>query len=688
MIGQIPTDDTGKPLEDWAKKLSPSAYQPPDEVKKLWAKVQQDYQVSYALQHRSFREFDGVSLLTRTRLDQETFGAYVGAEWLPEHKRWRWRGRKNTARNKLLGILAHIIAGMLYPFVYAHNEEDEEDKMSARVMRLLVEDRLRKADYEIKFLFMALTALVNPAVIVETEYVEATQRIKQRLKNGEIKIIEAVDELMSGLQLNIIPIDQLLLADFYTNDIQKQPYVIRLNRIPWDLAREKYAGKYYNKEGKDLFDFVEAGKTRVMLSGQEYQTLYDIEWTVADPNYVQEMTVYYRSEDLEATFVGGVFIGNEENVYNSNPFTYRRFSLIDNKWTSIPIYPFAKSYFEPLDPTGRFAYGKSGAFKEYWDALSQDRMHQLAHDGTYLDVIKPMLISGVSGFNSTVIIPGATFSMPPGAVAQPYQLGPNLTAALNMMRVETDDMSESTQDKIMSGIAEPGVTATATNQQIQNARIFLGIFGIMIADLITKVGELTMDCIIAHDTIGSLDNTVPEALRMKYKTFLTRGKDKGKNVTHKIVFTDKFMGKEMTKKQVDDYEWELYNKSGDTPSERYASDQRLFEVNPYQFARHTYSMYIDSDTIVRKSVGIDKQEGLIAFNILTDPRVAPYTDQKAVVDEFAIERYGGDDPDRFKAKGVQNPNEMLASVMGQVPGGAPGGAVPNNQQMAKQPQII
>lgn len=658
MIGKIITDPkTGEPIDSHGERLSPSSYQAPPEVMKLWARVQLDYQTAWALQHRSFQEFDGYSLLQRARLDQQTFSAYVGCEYVASHKQWRWKGRKNTARNKLIGILAHMLSGMLYPFVYAKNEENEEDKMTARVMRILVEEHLRKADYEIKFLYMCLSALVNPAVFIEVEYVEAMQLIKERLKDGTIKITEAIDELLSGLNLNIIPVDELLLADFYTGNIQRQPYIIRVRRLPYDTARKIYSGKYFAKDGTDLFDYVQAGRTRIVLAGQENQTLYDIEWTEADRDYVQEVTIFYRDEDLQVTWVGGTFMGNEKDVYNSNPFKHRRFTLIGNEWKSIPIYPFAKSGFEPLDVTGRFAYFKSGAFKEYWDDASQNRMYQLAHDGTYLDVIKPLFMSGMATTNSVVIAPGATVGMPQGATVTPYQLGPNLSAALNLMNVNKEDMSESTQDKIMSGSVEKGVTAYATSKAEQNARVFLGVFGTMIADLIRQVGELTMDCIIQHQTIGELDNSVPEALKMKYKTFLSEGKERGKTVTNRIVFTDKFMGRKMSENEVNDYEWKLFDKAGGVET-----DQRIFEVNPYKFARYTYSMWVDADKIIMKSMGTDKQEKVLAFNMMTDPRVAPYTDQKAVVNDFVIEEYGGDDPDKYKLKAETN--QLLRGVVG------------------------
>ena len=658
MISHIITGKNGEPIDGNGTQLSESAYHPNPEITKLFAQVQNDYQTAYRLQHRPWDEFDGMSLLQRARVDQQTFGAFVGAEYVPQHKQWRWKGRKNTARNKVIGILAHLLAAMLFPFVYAYNEENEEDKLTAKVMRILIEDHLKHANYELKFLFMVLSALVNPAVILEVEYVEAMQRIKDKLANGTIKIVEAIDELLSGINLNIVPIDQFLIADFFTFDVQRQPNVIKLRRIPWDEARKIYSGKWFDENGVDQFDYVQAGKTRVLLSGQEHQTLYDIEWTEADRNYVQEITAYYRPEDLEVTFVGGVYMGPMEDVYNANRFKHRRMSLIGDKWISIPIYPFAKTGFEPLDPSGRFFYYKSASNKEYWDDAAQNKMHQILFDGTYLDVFKPIFLSGVSKVDGTVIIPGATIGMPPGAQATPYMLGPNLIAAMQTLAKEESDMAESTQDKIMSGVTEKGVTAYATAKAEQNARVFLGVCGVLIADLVKQIGELTMDDIIAHTTVGEVDATIPEALRMKYKTILAKGKEKGKDVTNQIRFTDKGMGKEITKGEINKREWELFREEGGMET-----DQRIYEVNPYKFARHKFSLYVDPDQIVSRSMGTDQMRKQKEFNILTSQFVYPFIDPEAFANMQIEENVEGD-PDKLKRKGQPMGGDMLSQIMG------------------------
>lgn len=673
MIAGIVTDPkTGEPIDGNGKKLSKSAYNPIQEIQKLFARVQADYIVNYGLQNRPFNEFDGYSLLQRDRMDTKTFGAFVGAQQMPTNQQWRWQGRKNTARNKVIGILAHMLSGMLFPYCYAYNENNEEDKMTAKVMRILIENHLRKADYEIKFLFIVTSALVHPAVFVEIEYVEAIQTVKQKLKDGTIKIIEAVDEILSGLNLNIVPIDSILLGDFFTFDLQRQPNICRVRRISYDEARNIYKGKHI-VDGVDQFDYVTAGMTRVVIAGQDNQTLYDIDWTEADGNFVQEITMYYRGEDLQVTFVGGVFMGEEKDVYNSNPFKHRRISMINDEWISIPIYPFAKTGFEPLDPHGRFAYYKSACFKEFWDDASQNKAYQLAQDGMYLDVIKPVFMSGVAKIDQTVMVPGATIGMPQGATVTPYQMSPNLSAALEIMRTNKDDMSESTQDQIMSGITQKGVTAYATSKAEQNAKVILGVFGVLIADLVRQIGELTIDCVLRHTTVGEVDAAMGGDFNLKYKKVLARGKEGGKDVTNRIEFDPNMMGDSMTKEQADELEWKMFEDAGGMES-----DQRIYKVNPYKFARYQFSLYIDPDMIISRAMGTDQLRKERAFSILTDQRVAQFIDQEAVVDKFVLEEFSDGDPDQFKKKPEEISNEMLNQVMG-APSEAP--MLPNKQPM-------
>lgn len=656
MVGGLVSGKDGIPQSNTGQKLSVSSYQPVKEVLELFSRCQSDYDRSWRLQHRGFDEFDGLSLLQRTKVDQRTFGAFVGVEYVPKQKAWRWKGRKNTARNKIIGLLAQMIAGILYPMVYAQNQEDEEDKVTAQVMRILVEEHLRKANYQMKFMYMALSALVNPAVFVSVEYLIAMQRIKEK---GTIT--EAIDTLLTGLNLDIIPVDQLLLADFYIGELQRQPFVVRVDRISWDQARAIYGDH-------EDFQYVQAGKTRVVMTGQENSTLYDIEWTEADQLAVQVLTFYYRPEDLEVTWVGGVFMGNKTDVYNTNTFKHRRMSLIGDEWKTIPVYPFAKSGFEPLDPSGRFAYYKSGAFKEYWDDASINKSYQLLQDGMYLDVIKPILGTGIQKVDSTVVAPGAYITTPnKDATLTPWSMGSNLPMAMQVLQENKSDISDSTLSPIMQGQIGGKQTAFAVNAALTNAKIILGLFSFMLADLIRQVGELTVDVVVSHTTQGELDATLPEALNLRFKTMLIKSKDKGKDITNRIVFTDAMLGKNYTPDQLKAKAFDLLEKAGGVNS-----DQRIFEVNPYRFARTIFTMWVDPDKITASAIGLNRDQKMQDIQMMTQPFVYPFVDQQELANQV-IEEYGGNDSDKLKKK----PGTGDTMQPGQDPNAPPGGGQQN-----------
>lgn len=664
MIANQPTNDQGVP-----EPLQPKQPAFPADVKKLWEQVQQDYFQAYALQNRPFEEFDMMSLLQRMNLDQQTFGAFVGANYSPAEQQWRWQGRKNTARNKIIGIMAHMVSAMLYPFVYAYNEENKEDELNARVMRILIENHLKKTGYEDKFLFMICSALVNPAVFAQVEYVEALQKVKFK-KDGKWVIEEVVDELLTGIHLNLIPVDQMLLADFYTYDIQKQPYIIKVRRIGYDEAKSIYGGKYFLK-GTDVFEYVKTGEMTqqpTMGASRDYQTIYNIDWTLADQNFVQEITAYYKSEDLEVTFVGGVLMGNYDDVYNSNPFKKRR--LTTNKkgeYVTAPVYPFAKTGFEPIDPNGRFAYYKSAAFKEFWDDASINRTYQLLQDGNYLGTFPPNMITGVANIESSIMVPGNTFSAPKEATLTPAFQMRNTDALIAILNTNKDDISLSTQDALQSGVAEKGVTATASIKAEQNAKIIMTSSATMIAYLVRQIGQLYVDDIILHTTMGEIDANLPEGLAVKYKEIRVSTKEEGKNMNNIIKFDSNMSLPTFTQEKADDLAWKLWEENGGRNPHTYT-----YIVDPYKFYKSQFSVYVDPQVIISRSIGTDQLRKERLLNYAMNPTIAPYVDMKEIVDKLVIEDLAEGDPDKFRAKEDQNQlaNSMFGAkppIPGQVP---------------------
>lgn len=648
-------DLTNEPL--LSKKMNA-----PEDVKRLWEHVRQDYFKDYSLQNRPFQEFDMLSLLQRMNLDQQTWGAFVGANYSTADQQWRWQGRKNTARNKIIGILAHVVSSMLYPFVYAYNEDNKEDELTARVMRILIENHLKKTKYEDKFLYMMCSALVNPAVFAQVECVEALQKIKYK-KDGKWVIDQVIDEVISGIHLNLVPVDQLMLADFYTSDIQNQPHIIKARRISYDEAKKIYGGKY-KWNGNDVFDSVMKGDmTQAVGAGRDNQTIYNIDWTLADQNFVQEITAYYKAEDLEVTFVGGILMGNYDDVYNTNPFKKRRITV--NKrgdYVTMPVYPFAKTGFEPIDPNRRFAYYKSAAFKEFWDDASLNRAFQLAQDSSYLGAFSPTMITGVTGpIDSSIMVPGYTFGAPKDATLTPAFQQKNMASLQFLMQKNEDDMSLSTQDQLQSGVAAPGVTATASIKAEQNAKIIMTVFATMIANLVKDIGQLYVDDVLLHTSQGEVDATVPENLVIKYNTIRHQTKEGGKEVNNIIQFEPNMALPTFTKDKADELEWKIYNENGAEDTHTYS-----YIVDPYKFAKAQFSVYVDPQVIISRSLGTDtlRKERLLTW--AQNPVFAPYLNMKEVTDKLIIDDLAEGDPDKFRAEDNQM-NQMANSMFGGKP---------------------
>ena len=627
----------------------------PQDVRKLWEQVRDDYFKAYSLQNRPFEEFDQLSLLQRMNLDQQTWGAFVGANYSPGDQQWRWQGRKNTARNKIIGILAHVVSAMLYPFVYAYNEDNKEDELTARVMRILIENHLRKTKYEDKFLYMMCSALVNPAVFAQVECVEALQKIKYK-KNGKWVIEEVVDEILTGIHLNLVPVDQMMLADFYTSDIQDQPYIIRVRRISYSEAKSIYGGKYF-VDSKDVFESVQKGDmTQTVGAGRDMQTIYNIDWTIADQEFVQVITAYYKGEDLQVDFVGGVLMGNYEDCYNTNPFKKRRLTTNQKgEYVTMPVYPFAKTGFEPIDPNRRFAYYKSAAHKEFWDDASLNRAYQLLQDSSYLGAFPPTMISGVTNIEASIMVPGNTFGAPKDTTLNPAYQQRNVPSLQLLMTENKDDMSLSTQDALQSGQAEKGVTATASLKAEQNARIIMTVFATMISNLVKDVGQLYVDDVLLNTTQGEVDATIPESIRVKYRSIRLKTKEEGKDVNNIIDFDPNMSLPTFNKDKATDLEWKLYNENGKEKPKAYS-----YVVDPYKFARAQFTVYVDPQVIISRSLGTDtlRKERLLQYAI--NPAIAPFLNVKEVVDKLVIDELAEGDPDKFKA----DDNQMAQAMFG------------------------
>ena len=133
-------------------------------------------------------EFNDLSLVNRDQYDQMAFNTYQpnnGQAWegAPQQA-WRSRAIRPVVRNKCMSIAAHATARLLFPKIFAFNNQNEEQQDAARILEDLMEWSGDVSNYPHVALMRVITAMSSPASIGYTEYGEVTRYVKREKGEG------------------------------------------------------------------------------------------------------------------------------------------------------------------------------------------------------------------------------------------------------------------------------------------------------------------------------------------------------------------------------------------------------------------------------------------------------------------------------------------------------------------------
>lgn len=617
MIGNIETDNKGVPI------TPQSTYRPTPEVAKLTAKIKQDFSTGYDNLHRPYEEFSHRNVVEEMSAGQRIFNTYVPPRSDDPDESWRAQTVRPLSRNKMISIAAHVTANLIYPNVFAQNNKDEEDAMAAQVMSDILEWVQERADYDRVFLFAVISMLYNPAVVVDVQYVQAFTKARKLAKEGA-STVEVLDELNSGIKIGIVPVDELLIANVREFDIQKQRFLIRRRFIDYDEAKSLH-GKHEN------FQYVTPGVKCVYSDADG--AFYDIKDT-DNPTLIEECIYYNRREDVEVPFINGIYMG-KSNI-NENYIRHRRSILVDDEIATIPVYKFAKSGYEPIDEM-RFFYYKSAAAKLGPDQDLIDTLYNMIIDGTFLSVMPPVNVFGSEKQDASVVFPGAINYFAKEAKTEVMDTGRNLAAGMNTLQMIEGSMSQSSQDDTRMGMPTgSGRTAFEISRMEQNAQVQLGLFGKMIGFLVRDLGQLIIDDIVLHLTVAELNEITAGEIRLKYNSFLIKEKsEKGKKIKKKIEFTDELMGEvDLKSKQL-------------SLMKREKDNERIFLVNPYEFARLRFMISVNANAAITKSPFNEKVLNLEAYDRLIQ---SPFVDQQSVTRDFLVATFAEGETEKYMSK--------------------------------------
>lgn len=601
-----------------------SDYQESDTAKDIRKIVLKDFGLGAQTMQKSYQEFNTKSVLTRQNIDQKAFNSNQEESDPDPDKAWKSKAIRPVTRNKIVSIAAHVLASVIFPNIFAQNENQEEDKEAARVMRMLIEWVSDNYDYSKALVYAVIAALVNPAAIVHFEFAEVYKKCKEIQEDGSWTTKEKLDDILSGFQFNCVPLDELYIGDIYIHNIQKQPYLIWRKAIDYDTAKIKY-------KDKKNFKYVQPG-IQVLFDEASAQFYEQYDENLRE-RLVEEVIYYNRIEDLELVYLNGVLVTAEDEPNKRQ----------DKK------YPFGKLIYELIDE-GKFFYGKSLAFKMAPDQEIINNLYQMVIDGSYLKLMPPTAVYGDEQFNSSVVTPGAITVMSPNSKLEKIDVGTDINAGLATINEVEKSMNETSSDPRQAGQGSSGQqTAFEVSRLEENARTMLGLFAKPIGWFVKDLGELMVDSILQFMTVPDIDEITGG---LKYKNFLLGGDDKSKSVQF-----DEGMG-EMTEEERLMNSYEILKEQGGLKGKK-----EISKVNPSVFRKLKFLIKISPDNLIPPSEAIKK-----ALNLeLYDRAVAnPLSNQEEIYKTLLLGSYETtkNDPDKYiQEQQMQQPQGVSGSPL-------------------------
>lgn len=604
-------------------KSPASTFRPTDKEAEVTKMVVEDFSLANEIRNKSYAEFNNKSLLERINEDQKAFNSYQESGSDDPEFGWKSNAIRPITRNKVISIAAHITGSIIYPQVFAQNENDEEDRDAAQVMRDLMEWTYDQSEYDKTFVYAVISACVNPAVIIEDCYLENYRTIKEITGKEKWVSKNVLDEEYSGFKNPIVPIDEIFIADIYEPSIQRQPFIIRRRAITYSSALAQY------RENKN-FEYVKPGVQS--LFDENTGTFYEVQDDTLEGRLVEEVIYYNRTLDLRLVFLNGIIITDAEQP---NPREDKK-------------YPFVKFGYEPIND--RFFYYKSLAFKLSPDQDVIDRLYQMVIDGTFLQLMPPSVVYGNEEVNSSIVTPGKiTRFTEPETKFEKIDAGTNLNAGFNTIQIVEKSLAESSMDVLQQGMSIKGSqTAFEISKLEENARIMLGLFGKMIGFAIEELGKLRSNSILQYMTVGEIDEVAGNAGKLRFKKFILNNKNiEGKSKTKKIEF-DMNMPDKMTQEEALDRSYGVLDEEGGLDA-----DTKIYKVNPTLFRKSKFLFRVYPEMIVPPSDRVKK-----AFNLEEYDRAIqnPLANQEALYKDLLLGSYDTtrDNIDKY----VKKPEEM------------------------------
>jgi hypothetical protein len=497
---------TGTQADEWKPT--------PEQMARIEYVYRDEYTDMRNKKNQTYPQFNDRSLLDFIDDNDKRLNAYVLPKDVQNKEEWQANFATRAYANKTKALLAATARDIPDMKFEAVTKDSQYDYFAADMAKDLTRYSYQQGNPTVDLFFLGWS-IVGRGTVISYEGIQQHSFIKKKIKSfdlltGDVQFDE-VETRSHGDPVSFeIPLQNLLIKNFYIRDIQEQPSLI------W--------WTYY--AGKDEFNF-EWGKYPNAKYVRDASTIEKDEQATYFHSYWKEaineqggrgyllMRYYNKYQDIYRVVCNGV------ELYNG-PMLWTDIT----KPEALKIYPFAKEIFEPFagDP---FFYGNSMTNSALGEGDVINTLVNSALDKNYRAMVPPLLIGMVNkdmfDLDDDVVAGDTKIYVDDIQQVKQMEIDGVSDADLNMIKLISNGFDLTTMDPQQEGQAQQYVTARAAVNANENAQALKGAFFMFLESLWLQKTRLRLHNILLTYTkpqyVAVLGADGEKQWEAKYRTF-------------------------------------------------------------------------------------------------------------------------------------------------------------------------
>jgi hypothetical protein len=562
---------------------------------------------------------------------------------------WRTSVFMPETRNKITAILSFVASQRMRVEIQARSKDKPVDNELSTIVSALYEHSMDSENGDLQFLRSSLEALVKGTAIVFEGYKFRKRDVKRVDKHDHDtgKSTYKKDTIIDDDRVfqRVVPLEDIFIPNFYTNDIQDQPYIIEREELEFEIAKYRYQ-KFPN------FEFVE--KKAHVTDDKDGDLFFYERWNErVEATTVEVLHFWDKWNDEYHIVANGVLLTQADN-----PF------IFDHK-----KYPYAYTLFEPMAVD--FFYGKALPQKIISEQDVVNALYNMMLDRTYLSVMPFFFTSLMDEIDVSSIGPLERIQVSDTTQIREANIRAVSQGENQMLQQVISSMNKSSVDPSQQGQVS-GETATAVLQARESSIRLMGLFTNFLAWLTHDQAVLRVANILQFYPKPNALIEGPKEYRVEDQ-ILSDGK-KGVKIIRVV---------ENNKEKPDEEDVEAERERSDNP------DVEIYYASMDQLRNIDYTLKVLPSSSIPETKALKKALGLEYVN--TALQMFPDMVNKESLFEYVNELFDQSDDKMKMAKqeGDGEDDEIIQAMKEQVPSGAqpmmPGEELPEEEMSLERP---